>query len=128
MRTGDYVNDKPVYRSGENYELRWMKEPEGHWEFKDPSRKLGVMISNNNNFIDASLYPTSYQNWTYLNYTRTSEISGTVHASLFNSTRDYLAVKVICKYTPTPTRAPSHGKELFFFVSCVVFSKSKSQN
>ena len=100
-------NGKPVYRSSENYEIKWRGGvTDGFWEFIDPSKKLGRMISNSPP-VDPQIYPSTCQNYTYLNYTRRSRVSLILHG-IDNLVQNQTCVKIICKKTPTPTRAPSY--------------------
>jgi len=101
------MNDgRPVYRSGDNLEIKWRGgNADGFWEFVDPNKGKGRMISNSPP-VDSQIYPSSGQNYTYLDYLRRSRVSLTLHG-MENLVSNFTYVPVQCKKTRVPTRAPS---------------------
>jgi len=115
-RTDDRINGKPVYVHKENFILSWqiqeiissgfgdshVHEEIGFWEFYDPTRVQGKMLSYTE---QTQIYPDTMSNWTYFNYTRQSVISSTWRG--FEDTIYNYTCPVECKKTPIPTRFPS---------------------
>ena len=108
MRTSQMNNVKPVYRSGDNLEIKWRGGvSDGFWELIDPNKGKGRMISMSPP-VDQQIYPSSGQNWTYFNYTRRSRVSLTLHG-MDNTIANFTNVPIKCKLTRVPTRVPSYG-------------------
>lgn len=115
-RTDDRINNKPVYVHKENFILSWqiqevissgfgdshVHEEIGFWEFYDPTRVQGKMLSYT---YQNQIYPNSMSNWTYFNYTRQSVISQTWRG--FEDTIYNYTAPVECSHTRIPTRFPS---------------------